>query len=377
MINHRNIISTCSMWVITASIPVLIFLLIEGILNIADFDFYSTEVAFKRFDDYQVLHSISEELGSDLRQNGLYKPYQSESYYINSHGVRTKEFSQKKKNEDRTVVLGGSTVWGSSVSNHHTIPGFLEVILKRELPHNVITVYNLGVEGYTFADELELITKFFHLIQPNQLVFYHGANDNTLNYLYLIGAQNENHSGKSILVEKKTTMNWIKSSLRKLEIYKVLSFFIRSQIGNKSRLEIGRDLYEERLNKIVNNYFEQNLKAMRFCNEKKVTCYFILQPLIFHKQPLTRIEKTLVHRRLKKEPGLDTLYDDFVDRIMAKNKANTVSEACNIFDFRMVLRGVEDILFGDFVHVNQHANQIIAEKIGDTLMKYRSSVDAD
>lgn len=94
----------------------------------------------------------------------------------NTHGYRTREFSQKKAGGTiRVICVGGSTtVQGQT--NDATYPAILEALLKERHPSWSIEVLNLGISG-TQSDYWPRRDFKFLDFEPDVVVQYEGVND--------------------------------------------------------------------------------------------------------------------------------------------------------------------------------------------------------
>lgn len=104
--------------------------------------------------------------------------YTAPGVTINSLGFRGTEFSAAKSpGTYRIVALGGSTTYGTQLTDEETYPALLERELRRQLNSDRIEVINAGLVSATSA---ESVTRFlFRVIglQPDLVIFYEGYND--------------------------------------------------------------------------------------------------------------------------------------------------------------------------------------------------------
>lgn len=110
------------------------------------------------------------------RSYWLYTQVQIPGLSVNSLGFRGSEPSAREPGEVRVAMLGGSSVYGWLVPDDMTVPALLE----RELSHRLrlpVTVFNLGVEGLRFQQEVELAEDLLPLLDVDVVVTLHGVND--------------------------------------------------------------------------------------------------------------------------------------------------------------------------------------------------------
>ena len=92
--------------------------------------------------DAELLYGLKP--GAQLGGEG---PWGLRTVTVNQWGARSPEYSKEKPvDKERTLVFGGSTLYGAGVSNHHTTPGMMDQMLGPT--HEV---WNFGVCAYNTA----------------------------------------------------------------------------------------------------------------------------------------------------------------------------------------------------------------------------------
>ena len=81
----------------------------------------------------------------------------------------------QRKTTTRIALIGGSTTYGINVADENTIPKILEKIITNS--GRKVSVWNLGVSGINSYDEFKILKSTHKQINPDIVVFYHGAND--------------------------------------------------------------------------------------------------------------------------------------------------------------------------------------------------------
>ena len=306
-----------------------------------------------------------------LLQRGLlgYPPVKSNNYSINDHGFRTKQFVPKKSNEYRIGFLGGSTTFGVWLRDHETIPSlFNDAVSRRSLKNQLITVYNLGIEGADLSNEIEIASTLSDRLRFDHLIFYDGANEFHRNYLRHIATQkkNNNHktAGQSQLIVKATLIQRLLAKILDFEIVQTLKYLIlTSQITAKSNIEHSKINDVQIINlseRDANEYLTQYTLAMNFCNMHSIPCSFVIQPIIGHKKSLSKSEKRILSYTDAKYPQYSSYYDLVANLILEKHHEN-------IYDGRDFLIGVDEDVFTDVVHMNVIGNQHVAKSLAQIL----------
>ena len=85
---------------------------------------------------------------------------------VNQWGARSPEYSKEKPvDKERTLVFGGSTLYGAGVSNHHTTPGMMDQMLGPT--HEV---WNFGVCAYNTAQSAHLARSLMKELNPDRII---------------------------------------------------------------------------------------------------------------------------------------------------------------------------------------------------------------
>jgi hypothetical protein len=306
-----------------------------------------------------------------------YLPAQSESYYVNQDGYRTREFKQRLVKEYRIGFFGGSTTWGSWVTNQETVPAYLERALSAANPgFPRIQVYNLGIEAVGLSSELKIAQSTFPKVAYDHLIFYDGVND--LPTDYLIWKTNQSRKGEKpsdastsqqsvdstaqLIVRANIAQRFL-SKLSDFEIVQTAKYFINSARLTASHVsdeEIPMTEFSALVDKGVERYLTTYEKVRRFCEEKNVPCHFFIQPFIGHKTPLTDAESRIHSYVNMKTPDYIRYYDAVADQIFKKNYNN-------IYDLRQSIQNVDGEMLADAVHMTKLGNRVVsgamAEKV--------------
>ena len=149
---------------------------------------------FKEFYDpveaqglYRDHHYLGVVPSSNFTGEGMLKGIET-----NSHGFRDDKL--RKGDDVYTVMaLGGSTTWGTGVSNtSRTYPAQLERILNNRLENRTFEVINGGVGGYSSAESLINLQYRGLDHDLDAIILYNAYNDLKVNYLE--GCENGDYS---------------------------------------------------------------------------------------------------------------------------------------------------------------------------------------
>ena len=334
-------------------LPIFLLYVLEGFIQI-----YTNKIKFSNKEDSIAAHiqTFSKEYTPiNLYKNlkNVYKPLENNYLNINEQGFRTYDLNYKKKEKDiRIIILGGSTVFGYNVADQNTISKFVEKNYKNKN----VKVFNLGMNNFDFKDELNLLNIFFEKLNPDILVFYHGINNLYTTYGQLLEDSESKTYLKDIneLNELEKNILLIKEYLKKKTIYMILFTYYKKFFPYK--IDVNFQDYDEKINYYVNNNYIKLYKTAEknFCS--KIKCFFLLQPNVLHKNQKTFYEKLLFNQFLVNYPLIDKIYEDFYNKIIAKNNKN-------ICDLRRIFNKNNKNIFFDEVHVNAIGNYIIGKEI--------------
>ena len=313
---------------------------------------------FSAFEDYKTVKPVQGE-NSPWRQLGfrlvgglpLYHQVNKAGTRINSDGLRTREFTSTDPAALKVAVLGGSTVWGSNVTDDHTVPAFLEALLN-EKGAGRIEVYNLGVEGYGFENELRLLKFSGGKVNFDIAVFYHAGNDFIKTARFIAGKKT-GVGGAPILTR----------SIYQFELFRLMEG-LSLRFANSLGLVDDPDYQDADSQKLIAQraewYRTKHAEAVGLCRQMKIRCLFILQPTIYNRTSHYDWELALYRNLRLFFPGGKRAYNLVVDGIV-KLRLDQVYDVRDVFD------DVSRPLFGDLIHVNTEGNRIIAERIKSVL----------
>ena len=96
----------------------------------------------------------------------------------NSLGFRGDEFQEQKHDIDfRIFAVGGSTTYGSGVTDDETWPAYLQQIINEKITGKKIEVINAGIPGADTNGELKAIKQKIVRLSPDLIIMFDGWND--------------------------------------------------------------------------------------------------------------------------------------------------------------------------------------------------------
>ena len=138
---------------------------------------FETSEVYAHLDDKAKRVLCLENYNIQFTENRI-TPVSGSSINVNDKGFRGPEFSpQKPENTYRIFVVGGSTTFGTGVTDEQTAPAFLQKKFdSAELGFNV-EVINGGIASSWSLIELEMVKDRIFDFQPDLLIIYDGWND--------------------------------------------------------------------------------------------------------------------------------------------------------------------------------------------------------
>jgi lysophospholipase L1-like esterase len=291
------------------------------------------------------------------------KPYQGKYININKQGIRYTSPSKVSEANaaitQKIFMFGGSTMWGEGVRDQYTLPS---LVVKDLAAHNVrAEITNFGEVAYVNTQELiELVLQLERGHIPDIAVFYDGWND----------VYSALQNGVAGLPQYEWTRdleyNLSKHycTLRRLFWQKSVDQFYLGKILNS----LSNKLHPPKTHKKIAG-LENEIMRVYLSNLKIITALgkaygfipvFYWQPVIYTKKHLTAYEK-------KYSPEeLGTLYDKTYTQLR-QHKAKLVDY--HFYDITDLFAEDRNPVYIDYCHVNEDANQIIAERMANDLMK--------
>ena len=309
----------------------------------------------------------------------------------NSRGFRTHEFSKKREEELRIILLGGSAAWGmGSSSNDTNISGHLEKIINTDKKllgtKTNAKVFNLSqCTGTITQDILSLI---FNLkeIEPDVVISYVGWNELVTNYrldkkilskynFFYLGEMDNWEPTHLPKIRKRVIKNLLKNYF--LENSKLFSFILGYKTISKThpldKIDVTDKISKNlKLNSsVVINNFNIIKNISKGFNFKII---HFLQPNLYRKSFLSSSESKILelyneHRPVhggKKIANFlkNTNIYEFVCDESSKKYLNVI----NLLD---IFKEEKQSVYYTLVHLNDLGYKLVAERIYKNLLANR------
>ena len=257
----------------------------------------------------------------------------------------------------RIWMFGGSTLADMETADALTIANQLAVALQeRGLAAHVV---NFGMPG--FASSAELL-KFQDILRrcaadqrPDAVIFYDGYNDP---YLGWVGGAGNLQPDLSAKLEMVVTKQFGRFVVQHVSDALGNRFPLwRNTVGH--RLAARAAKHEQNLDQVVNIYLANVRMARAVAREFGIAPYFVLQPLLMTKQPLSAREQAIYDAGGRALKGFVL---GFYDRV----RAGLAGEA-DFLDLSGVLDGRDATDFYDECHTGPYTGEVVGRALAERL----------
>ena len=269
------------------------------------------------------------------------KPFQGETTTVNAEGDRTHP-SMTEHPIRHVRFFGGSTMWGTGVDDHNTIPAHFNAL------HQDSRAYNHGESGFVSRQGVARLINLVNQEAPmDAVIFYDGCNDCLS--LCRVDVSINGHREEAKIVQKLDHQWEIVNALfgsTKLLIEKIVKKGKRPPSQCRNNPAYAKKVAAT----LVNNWkIAQSLATL-----SGAEFHAILQPVA----PLGHPNIEYLEER-GTETDFHSIYP-LVLEIKAKEHLDWIHDFTDAFD-------VDEYIYIDSCHVNGRGNQIIAQKISELL----------
>jgi hypothetical protein len=267
-------------------------------------------------------------------------------------------------------TFGGSTMENTETSDELSIANTWAKVFNDTL--GPTHVKNFGAGGFFSSYELIKFQKILREVPvdelPNIAIFYDGYNDAYFGFQYGPGNMQTDLSLKlQTLVEHNYLYMWTYASSRLLSKYSEIWVRTGARLVDYLLFPLAEPNTDEtNLEKTVLVYLSNVKMIKATCDVYHVQCFFVLQPLIVTKQPLSPLEQDVLnglenHPRFGPEGThfIREFYDKVIDEFMDNPY---FIDASNILDGRIQPD------FYDLGHTSALTSPIIGEKIANLIL---------
>lgn len=293
----------------------------------------------------------------------------------NELGFRDSKIQDRKPNDFRILLLGGSTAWGlGASSNKNTAAGKLQSLLNDGTSAVNYRVFNAAYPAWTSRQEMISLTEFYDRFDPDLIIALTGYNDlHVLTHngdLDLPMRQEGSILAKAVSEQVKpmTTLHALRKVAGSLGIWRIVIYF-REQIAlakpiRKKLVEFQELQAEKGIKKVVDRYIIMSQYAARQGAEFLIA----LQPELYtSKKVLTEEEEQVQQRFVSRYENINEnflRYRSFLTGALQHNDTltNDIVDLGNAFD------GLEKPVFIDDCHFNDTGYAQVASMLKQKLI---------
>lgn len=301
-------------------------------------------------------------------------PLQGETITIDAHG-RRRTWNPKRTsgNPFRIFFFGGSTLVGWGSRDEFTIPSILSKKLAAQGQN--IEVINFGRWTYINTQEMLLLIEQLRKQNiPNLAIFYDGCNE-------VVGPADDLDTGGPIFSVRMSNEHAILTYDRRWDLLKrTLGNFVRWSplarlVVQQRPWEAPPDFVANHTDVISANYVANVRLTDALARSFGFLVAFYWQPVAYTKQTLTDNERRLLDLDGSPEQGSVSFWREYAETARRKVRhalANTEA----FHDISDALNQRQDSVYMDKCHVNELANEIIADRILDDVLPMLQSATA-
>jgi hypothetical protein len=267
-------------------------------------------------------------------------------------------------------TFGGSTMENTETTDSLTIANTWARVFNHTL--GASHVKNFGTGGFFSSYELIKFQKLLREVpeqeRPTMGIFYDGYNDAVFGFQYGPGSTQKDLSLKlQSLVESQHVRLWTYVSSKLIARWSSLWERTGDRLIQHVLFPLGNPLPNaDYLARSVRVYVS-NVKMLRaICDAFKIRCFFVLQPLLLTKMPLTLMEQEAL-QALEAHPRFGPTGARFVRTFYAE-VTELLGGDEGFIDASRILNGRSDPDFYDVGHVGALTPPVIGEKIAAQIL---------
>jgi hypothetical protein len=299
------------------------------------------------------------------------KPFHGSHINIDQNGVRltTSPAQSSPPHTTEILMFGGSTLWGTGVRDAFTIPSCLARALRqREVACNVL---NLGETGYVSTQEvIALMLRLREGHTPDLVIFYDGVNDTYSAWQQRAAGvpQNEFNRVREFNTASPTRLGTRVELLLRDTAERLATLRLLRGAGLKKAPDSvpSADTLvanSEALAQAVVDTYAANIELVRALSSRYgFRCLFYWQPTMFEKRHLTEYERSQREHGLLMEPFFRLTYD-------AVRKSRLAQNEDGFHDLSSMFDDVKEPVYLDWCHVGEPANEAIAMRMVDDVLR--------
>lgn len=278
-------------------------------------------------------------------------PFSGQTINIDQDGIRETDSHPLVDSSSPTAIfLGGSTIWGSGVSDPYTIPS----IFARKSP-KVYRVLNFGESAYcAYQGYLFLQSRILNGLRPDLVISYDGVNNSPAHLPTFLA-----HSAELLIADKLKrpddgSIHNLYSLRSTIDLIKRSKGFVSRQRALSSE---NAKIPQERQKQAAKELLDSWMLTKQLCLEQGADFMAILQPNVFVGRPVTSHITASIQDHPYKHGY--TYYEEVL-RMLDLPTYQALKQDCLI-----LTHAFDDMtdVYIDFCHVSPNGNERIVDLI--------------
>ena len=280
------------------------------------------------------------------------KPYAGTLIHVDAHGFRATVNPTHSENQRSVWLFGGSTVWGTGVSDAHTLASELARAAS-------VQVLNFGETGYVSAQsQLAFMASLrcTDAVRPDFAVFVDGVNDVYAALQSGVAGTPQNESNRTAEFNVTRSADAFAAALlERLEGIRLLERRVR---GVEPEREINTLAYQ-----VARNYLAVVSQTRALAAAEGISVRFVWQPSVFDKAQPTDEERGVIGSSLARHRDLQLATTRVLKNLLQNAPDADVLLLDTIFDASSAP------IFIDFAHTGLVGNALMAGRLAQELQK--------
>jgi hypothetical protein len=364
---RRLFCDTCTVCGITLSVLLLVEISARGVARWKNRPKLTAPTSVKTIDEE------NQEAGATEWHSYVYwkaRPHQGNFFNIDDEGMR-RTLNPASGDDKKIFLFGGSTIWGSGVSDQDTVPSRLAEDLAARGWKN-FQIKNFAQPGYVSTQSvIALLLALRNGDRPDVVVFYDGFNDFFSSFQNGEAGIPQNEDNRRI--EFNSARSFISVGVPAPPSFLVYlrnhSVFLSTVLAPSSSLAPSLNPRfpgkgSEKLARETLKIYWENLKLLKQISEENHFGLFTFwQPTVYSRTPSPKGELA-IKASLKRQfsESLETFFEEGYREV-----GQAISKPLHFFDLQKVLDDQSGNLFTDFCHLTGEGNRIVARAMGEIL----------
>lgn len=280
------------------------------------------------------------------------KPYAGTLIHVDAHGFRATVNPTHSEDQRSVWLFGGSTVWGTGVSDAHTLASELARAAS-------VQVLNFGETGYVSAQsQLAFMASLrcTDAVRPDFAVFVDGVNDVYAALQSGVAGTPQNESNRTAEFNVTRSADAFAAALlERLDGIRLLERRVR---GVEPEREINTLAYQ-----VARNYLAVVSQTRAMAAAEGIQVRFVWQPSVFDKAQPTDEERGVIGSSLARHRDLQLATTRVLKNLLQNAPDADVLLLDTIFDASSAP------IFIDFAHTGLVGNALMAGRLAQELQK--------